>query len=179
MSYHRPWAHVSDTPFRRYKIWTHEGGIATPFVANWPGVIEPGTLSQEVSHVIDLLPTVLDAAGACYPDIYEGRDILPVEGRSLLPVLRGGEREGHDALYWAHTDNHAIRRGRWKLVSPDGRDTWQLYDMVEDRTETTDLTDQRPDLAGDLAEQHRAWSDRVGVLPWSEYRRRRKALRSD
>jgi arylsulfatase A-like enzyme len=179
MSYHRPWAHVSDTPFRRYKIWTHEGGTATPFVANWPGEIDPGSLSREVSHVIDIMPTVLDATGASYPDSYDGRDILPVEGKSLLPVMAGGEREGHEALYWTHTDNHAIRRGRWKLVSPDGRDTWQLYDMKNDRTETTDLADERPALVTDLAEQHQAWSDRVGVLAWSEYRKRRQAILSN
>ncbi|MCS3952814.1 arylsulfatase [Salinibacter ruber] len=179
MSYHRPWAHVSDTPFRRYKIWTHEGGISTPFVANWPGEIDPGSLSHEASHVIDIMPTVLDATGASYPDTYDGRDILPVEGKSLLPVLAGGDREGHEALYWTHTDNHAIQRGRWKLVSPDGRETWQLYDMKNDRTETTDLADERPALVTDLAEQHQAWSDRVGVLSWSEYRKRRQAIRSN
>jgi arylsulfatase len=125
------------------------------------------------------MPTVLDATGASYPDTYDGRDILPVEGKSLLPVLAGGDREGHEALYWTHTDNHAIQRGRWKLVSPDGRETWQLYDMKNDRTETTDLADERPALVTDLAEQHQAWSDRVGVLSWSEYRKRRQAIRSN
>jgi len=179
MSYHRPWAHVSDTPFRRYKIWTHEGGIATPFIANWPGVIEPDELSHEVSHVIDLMPTVLDATGTRYPDTHGGREIAPVEGKSLVPVLTGGERDGHDALCWTHTDNHAIRRGRWKLVSPDGRETWQLYDLTDDRTETTDRAGENPDVVADLAEQHQSWSDRVGVLSWSEFRERRDAIRSN
>ena len=179
MSYHRPWAHLSDTPFRRYKIWTHEGGIATPFVANWPAEIEAGGLSHEVSHVMDLMPTVLEAAGATYPSTFDGRSIVAAEGQSLLPVLNGAEREGHDALCWTHTNNHAIRRGRWKLLTSDARETWQLYDLKADRTETTDRASERPDLVAELADQHQAWSDRVGVIPWTEYRDRRSALQSN
>lgn len=178
MSYHRPWAHLSDTPFRRYKTWTHEGGIATPFIAYWPGLIEPGTQSDEVSHIMDLMPTILDAANVTYPSAFEGRDVVPMEGRSLLPVFRGGERTGHEEINWLHTDNHAIRQGRWKLVSPDGRDTWQLYDLAVDRTETTDWAEQRPGLVETLAERHQAWMNQVGALSWAEYEQRREAVRS-
>jgi arylsulfatase len=179
MGYHRPWAHLSDTPFRKYKIWTHEGGIATPFVAHWPGEIEAGGLSEEVTHVMDLMPTILDAAGVEYPSTYEGRALTELEGKSLLPVLRGESRSGHEALNWLHTDNHAIRRGRWKLVSPDGRASWQLYDLLADRTETTDRASDRPALVRELADRHQAWMDRVGALSWEDYRRRREALRSN
>lgn len=179
MGYHRPWAHLSDTPFRRYKIWTHEGGIATPLVARWPGEIEPGTQSSEVSHVMDLMPTLLEAAGVPYPSALDGRELTPMEGRSLLPVLRGGERTGHEEINWLHTDNHAIRRGRWKLVSPDGRKSWQLYDLAADRTETTDRADDRPGLVQSLAKHHQAWMDRVGALSWSAYKKRREAVRSN
>ncbi len=179
MSYHRPWAHLSDTPFRRYKIWTHEGGIATPFIANWPGVIEPGGRSREVGHVMDVMPTVLDAARVEYPKTYRGRSITPMEGRSLLPTFRGSNRPDHDTLHWLHTNNHAVRQGRWKLVSPDGRETWQLYDMAEDRTETTDHADDRPDKVDTLAARQQEWMDRVGALSWSDYRKRRRAVRSN
>lgn len=179
MGYHRPWAHLSDTPFRRYKIWTHEGGIATPFIAHWPGEIEEGSLSQEVTHVMDLMPTVLDAAEASYPTTFGGRDLTALDGKSLLPVLRGGNRSGHEAINWLHTDNHAIRRGRWKLVSPDGRESWQLYDLRADRTETKDQSSDRPELVQDLADRHQAWMNRVGALSWEDYRTRRKALRSN
>lgn len=180
MGYHRPWAHVSDTPFRRYKIWTHEGGIATPALAHWPkGIDDPGRRSDRLSHVIDLLPTCLDAAGVTYPNTYEGRDIIPVEGQSLRPVFEGradrSEKSGgHEALFFTHTDNHAVREQRWKLVTADGGDTWELYDMVDDRTETTDLSDAHPDIVARLAKRHRHWADRVGVLPWSKYRTLRK-----
>jgi arylsulfatase len=179
MGYHRPWAHLSDTPFRKYKIWTHEGGIATPFVAHWPGEIEAGGLSEEVTHVMDLMPTILDAAGVEYPSTYEGRALAELEGKSLLPVLREGGRSGHEALNWLHADNHAIRRGRWKLVSPDGWASWQLYDLLADRTETTDRASDRPALVRELADRHQAWMDRVGALSWEDYRRRREALSSN
>jgi len=178
MSYHRPWAHLSDTPFRRYKIWTHEGGIATPFIANWPSEIEAGGLSHEVAHVMDLMPTVLEATGVAYPSTFEGRGITPVEGQSLLPVLRGGSRSGHEALHWLHTNNHAVREGRWKGISPNGRDAWQLYDLAADRTETNDVADQNAPKVKHLAERQQAWMDRTGALSWSAYKKRRAAVRS-
>jgi arylsulfatase len=177
MGYHRPWANLSDTPFRKYKIWTHEGGIATPFIARWPGRSEPGSVSHEPGHVMDVMPTCLEAAGASYPSSFEGRSVTPPAGRSLTPVLQGESRDGHDALYWSHTDNHAVRSGRWKLVSANGRDEWQLYDMEADRTETNDLASKRPDAVSALAQQHEQWRERVGVLPWSEYKARRKQRR--
>lgn len=179
MAYHRPWAHLSDTPFRKYKIWTHEGGIATPFIAHWPGEVEAGTMSNEVTHVMDLMPTVLEAAGTPYPSTFEGRDLTALEGKSLMPVLRGTDRSGHEELNWLHTDNQAIRQGRWKLVSPDGRESWQLYDLVADRTETEDRASDHPEVVQKLADRHQAWMDRVGALSWEDYRERRKAIRSN
>jgi arylsulfatase len=125
---------------------------------------------------MDLMPTVLDAAGVAYPSTFGGRGITAVEGQSLLPVLRGGRRSGHEALHWLHTNNHAVRDGRWKLVSADGRDSWQLYDLAADRTETTDLADQQPSRVRRLADRQQAWMDRVGALSWSDYRARRREL---
>lgn len=179
MAYHRPWAHVSDTPFRKYKTWTHEGGLATPFIARWPGEIQPGTISDEVAHVMDLMPTVLDATGTTYPNTFEGRELTDLEGKSLLPIIRGGDRSGHEELNWLHTDNHAIRRGRWKLVSPNGRDSWQLYDLVTDRTETENRVSDRPEVVQKLADRHQAWMERVRALSWEDYRKRRKAVHSN
>ena len=175
MSYHRPWANVSDTPFRRYKVWTHEGGIATPLLARWPGRIPAGTISHASGHVMDVMPTCIEAAGADYPAQFDGRAIAPVEGNSLLPALRGGTRGGRRTFFWSHTNNHAVRRGRWKLVSRSGTEQWQLYDMAADRTETMDRAAERPALVRELAEQHAAWRERVGVLPWKQYRQLRNA----
>ncbi|MFB6230947.1 MAG: arylsulfatase [Salinibacter sp.] len=182
MGYHRPWANVSDTPFRRYKIWTHEGGIATPGIAHWPdGIVNPGRQSDRLSHVADVLPTCLDAAGVHYPSTYDGREIVPADGASLMPAFRDQQPAsgGHESLFFTHTDNHAIRTQQWKLVTSDGRKTWELYDMVADRTETTDVSDEHPEIVARLADRHQEWSDRVGVLPWSEYRKIRKRQKSE
>src|SRR6185295_12975525 len=122
-SYGLEWAGYSNTPFRRYKSFVHEGGISTPLIVWWPGRIAPA-LTREPGHVIDLMPTLLEIAGASYPAEYKGRAIHPVEGRSLTPVLQGGTRP--TAVYgWEHEGNRAIRDGDWKLVSRFGYG-WEL-----------------------------------------------------
>lgn len=175
LGYGRPWANVSDTPFRRYKSWIHEGGIATPLIAHWPfGIDEPSGLRHEVGHVMDLMPTCLEVAGLSEFVGAKGQEVIPFEGRSLTPAFEGDNLSSREMLGWSHTNNHAIREGRWKLVTPDGRKTWQLYDMYADRTETTDLSAEHPAQVRRLADRHRAWRDRIGVLTWPEYQRRRK-----
>jgi arylsulfatase len=172
-SYRRPWANASNTPFRLYKHWVHEGGISTPFIASWPAVIkERNSLHQERAHIIDLMATTLDAAGGTYPSMYQGRQIHPLEGKSLVPAFKGKRRELHDAIYWEHEGNKAISRGQWKLVSryPD---RWQLFDLQEDRTEMKDLAADRPALVKELGAQWQTWADRSNVVPWAEVRRRR------
>jgi arylsulfatase len=161
-----PWANVSVTPFRFYKQWTHEGGISTPFVARWPGEISPGTISHEVGHVMDLLPTCLDAAGVAYPDQWNGTPIRDPEGRSLRPVFAGETWDEKRMIAWEHVGNRAIRKGDWKLVASSRftPGTWELYNMQEDRTETTNLVDQRPGKAKALKQSWTQWADRVGVV---------------
>ncbi len=170
-SYGPAWAGLSNTPLRRYKHWVHEGGIATPLIACWPGVVRPGTVTDEVGHVIDLMPTCLEVAGARYPRLHEGRPLLPLEGKSLLPVFQGRARAGHAALFWEHEGNRAVRQGRWKLVAEHGR-AWELYDLASDRTETRGLARKRPEKVKELAELYRRWAARCGVAPWEEVRPR-------
>lgn len=161
-----PWANVSNTPFRYYKQWTHEGGISTPFVARWPGVIEPDTLSHEVGHVIDILPTCLDVADVSYPERRQGTPVRAFEGKSLLSPLRGDEWEKTRTLAWEHVGNRALRKGDWKLVA-SARFTpgdWELYNMREDRTETRNLAAQKPTKVEELEQDWQAWADRVGVV---------------
>ncbi len=168
-SYGRGWSNAGNTPFRLHKHWTHEGGIATPLIAYWPGVISPGGSTPETGHVIDLMATCLDVAGAEYPKVYQGREILPLEGKSLLPVLRGGTREGHEAMFWEHEGNRAVIQGKWKLVSdyPGG---WELYDLEEDRTETNDLAKKNQHKVKELSRVYDEWAERCNVEPWSPYR---------
>lgn len=165
-SYGRAWANLSNAPFRYYKRWVHEGGISTPLVVSWPqGGLANGSVVRTPHQLTDLMPTILEATGAAYPAHHDGHDIHPVEGRSLLPSLRG--RASPDAtLYWEHTGNAAIRHGRWKLVRDYPRD-WELYDIARDRTELDDLAESHPDVVRDLAARWQAWAERVGVIPWA------------
>ncbi|HOJ61474.1 MAG TPA: arylsulfatase [bacterium] len=166
-SYGLPWANTSNTPFRRYKHWVHEGGIATPFIAYWPGQIEPNTITHQPGHVIDILPTCLDIAGVEYPPAFNGKRIQPLEGLSLRPVLEGKIRAGHKALFWEHEGNRAVRQGKWKLVSKHPEE-WELYDLEEDRTESNNLIAAHPALANDLIVLYHRWAERAGVMDWEE-----------
>ena len=163
-SYGLEWAGVSNTPFRRFKSFVHEGGIATPLIVSWRGRLTH-TLTHEPGHIIDLMPTFLELAGATRPETVDGEPVLPLEGRSLLPVLAGGNRP--DAVYgWEHEGNRAVRQGEWKLVSrfPDA---WELYDMTTDRLETHDLASEMPDRVAALSRLYEAWAARVGAKPWA------------
>ncbi|MBW3599188.1 MAG: sulfatase-like hydrolase/transferase, partial [Planctomycetes bacterium] len=157
------WGWAQNTPFRRYKSWVHEGGISTPLIVRWPGVVEPGAMSDQVGHIIDFMPTLADLAGAEYPQTIDGREILPVEGKSLTPVLRGEERSGHAQLCWEWSGNRAVRQGKWKLVWDKLVRRWELYDLEADRTETADLAEKHPDRARAMAEAWEAWAEETGV----------------
>jgi arylsulfatase A-like enzyme len=164
-SYGRAWANLSNTPFRFYKRWVHEGGIAAPCVVHWPaGGLVAGAVVDLPVQLVDVLPTLLECIGAGYPDRYRGRDVLPVEGRSFLPALRGEVPEAVP-LYWEHTGNAAIRVGRWKLVR-EYPGPWELYDMEVDRTELHDRAAERPAVVGDLAARWERWAQRVGATRW-------------
>lgn len=165
MSYDLPWANASNAPFRLYKHWVHEGGISTPLIAHWPSTIQPDQIVHEACHIIDILPTLLDAAGIAQPDEYNGQSVLPLEGESFLPLLTGAKwsRQGH--IFWEHEGNRAVRLGRWKLVSKHGG-RWELYDMLDDRTELNDLSEKNRPKVEEFAGLYHAWAERVGVLPW-------------
>jgi arylsulfatase len=162
-SYAQPWANLSNTPFRRYKKYGHEGGISTPLVVSWPARIsEGGTITNEMGHIIDLMPTSLDAAGVEAPSSYNGKAVLPIEGKSLVPIIETGKREGHDFLAWEHIGNRAIRQGQWKLVMQKGGE-WELFDMEADRTELNDRSTEKPELAQALLNTWEEWAVRCLV----------------
>ncbi|MBC03426.1 MAG: arylsulfatase [Phycisphaerae bacterium] len=164
-SYGIPWANASNTPFRLYKHHVHEGGIASPCVVHWPAGIEArGELRDTPGHVIDLLPTFLDLAGAEAPAEIEGRAMEPMEGVSLAPALDGGEVD-RDAIYWEHEGNRAVRQGRWKLVARH-KGAWELYDLEADRTEMNDLADTEQERVERMIAMYDAWAERAKVRPW-------------
>ncbi len=162
-TYDSHWANVSNTPFRLYKRFNHEGGNATPLVAYWPAVIKNGgKITHETGHVIDLMATCLDVAGAEQSTEYQEREIAPVDGKSLFPIFERGTRKGHDALFWEYTGNKAVRQGRWKAVTVGGG-PWELYDLVADRTEQNNLAEKMPDKARELVALWEDWARRHGV----------------
>ncbi|HXG62690.1 MAG TPA: arylsulfatase [Planctomycetota bacterium] len=168
-SYGLPWANVSNTPFRLYKHWVHEGGIATPLIVRWPAGIRTSGLVHEPGHVIDLLPTCLEAAGAEYPRRFEGREIEPAAGRSLRPLFEG-KSLGERPLFWEHEGHRAVRKGRWKLVATH-KGAWELYDLEADRTEAVNRASRHPEIVGELAALWDAWARESGVLPWEDVAR--------
>jgi len=157
-SYGYGWANSSNTPLRLFKQYDHEGGTRVPLIARWPAVItRGGQLTDQVAHVIDLLPTALDAAGVAYPQAYNGRAVGPADGKSLMPIFRGQRRAGHDALFWKFAHGRAVRSGRWKLVRMDDK-AWELYDIQADPAETTDLAGELPEKVGQLESLWEAWN---------------------
>jgi arylsulfatase len=167
-SYGLPWANASNTPFRLYKHWVHEGGIATPLVARWPrGIRRRGAIDHQPGHLVDLMATCVDLAGARYPEAYRGTPIQPLEGRSLRPAFEGRRIERTDAIYWEHEGNRAMCDGRWKLVSrfPD---RWELYDLEADRSELNDLAARDPARVERMVAQYERWASRCLVEPWDK-----------
>ncbi len=156
------WAWAHNTPFRRYKTWAYEGGISTPLIVRWPGIVKPGTLTHQIGHVIDLMPTCLDLAGVAYPKTFEGNSILPVEGRSLLPIFHGGQRPPPEMLFWGQLGNRAVRQGKWKLVWDHEVEKWELYDVEADRTELNNLAAKHPAKLKELATAFDKWATSVG-----------------
>ena len=157
------WGWAQNAPFRRYKSWLHEGGITTPFIAWWPGRIPATTVNRSVAHIIDLLPTFLELGGGAYPGSREGEALLPLEGRSILPLLQGGEWKREEPLLWHWSGNRAVRRGDWKLVWDKGVREWELYHLGRDRCETADLAADHPQRVRELASLYFEWAGEMGL----------------
>ena len=165
MSYDLPWANASNSPFRLYKRWVHEGGISSPCIIHYPDRIKDAAVIHSVIHFIDVLPTCAALAHADYPREYNGNAIQPLEGESFLPALDNPDWQREGTLYWEHEGNRAVRRGEWKLVSQHGGD-WELYNMVEDRTELKDLSGSESARVKAMEGLYQAWSERCEVRPW-------------
>ncbi len=162
-SYGGSWANLSNTPFRLYKKRVHEGGIATPFIVSWPVQKElQGKIIHQPAHIIDIMTTICDLTGTDYPKVYKGNPITSMPGQSLVPALKGDKQAIHEAIYWEHLGNRAIRKGDWKLVAREG-EPWELYNLSLDRSETNNLILNEAQLAGVLEKMYENWAEQQGV----------------
>jgi arylsulfatase A-like enzyme len=167
-AYGFPGANVSNTPFRMFKHWEYEGGTATPFIAYGPHVVKPGMTVVQAGHIIDMMSTCLDLAGGKYPTTYNGQKIKATAGLSLVPLFNGQHWKGHDALFFEHEGNRAVRQGKWKLVSTYPANRWYLYDMEKDRTELNDLSMTNSDKVKELSFLYEDWAVRSEVIPYEK-----------
>lgn len=178
-----PWANLSNTPFRKFKWWVHEGGIASPLIISWPNVIKRGgKITNQIGHIMDIMPTFLDVAGVKYSDIRNDRNLKPLEGISLVPIFEGRDQTGREALYWQFGQCLAVRKGKWKLVAshPNSRlgidffkegpipktdylneVKWELYDLETDGSEINNLALDFPDRVKDMSKLFNDWIKRV------------------
>lgn len=164
IAYGSGWANMCNTPFRMYKHYDHEGGISTPLIVHWPdGIKDKNVFRQQVGHVIDFMPTVVELSGAKYPTEFSGHQILPMEGRSLVPAFSDQPVERNE-LCWEHENNRAIRIGDLKLVSLAG-EPWELYDMSKDREELNNLASEMSSKAKAMADLWQQWAERCHVFP--------------
>lgn len=162
-AYREPWAFVSNTPFRRYKSWTHEGGIATPMIAYWMrGIKEPGRVITEPGHLIDLMATSLELAGVSDTPVGDQSSALP--GLSLVPVFQNEPRASHPALFWEHLGARAARKGNWKIVMGRQEEAWELYNMEADRNERHNVADSYPGIVEEMEAEWNDWAEEVGVF---------------
>ena len=174
LGYGLSWANASNTPFREYKHWVHEGGISTPLIAHWPkgiAVDRRGQLEKQPGHLIDIMATCVDLGGVEYPTEYHGEPLTPLEGVSLRPAFEAKDLGRTKPIFWEHEANCALRDGKWKIVRKgnmgSGETTpWELYDMESDRTELHDLAAEMPERVKAMAEAWEAYALHAKAKPW-------------
>ena len=166
------WSSCSNAPFRRHKIWVHEGGVATPLVACWPnGIAARGELRHDMGHCIDFLPTILDVAGIAPKDIPLPAGAPPLPGNSLVPTFERDGAVARSHIYFHHEGNRALRVGDWKLVNESNTnrgttdDPWALYDLSTDRCEMVDLAAEKPEKCREMQDLWQKYEDQYRTKP--------------
>ncbi|GAB5561276.1 MAG: arylsulfatase [Synoicihabitans sp.] len=158
----KAWGWAQNAPFRRHKVWTYEGGIATPMIVRWPQAVRAGTVTRAPGHVVDLMPTFVELADATYPTEREGYAVPPMEGQTLTPLLRGETRPSPD-MGWALFSNYAWREGDRKIVFNVSRQEWELYDLSIDRSETRNLAPLHTAEVDRMVGSFLQWAERCGI----------------
>ena len=178
LSYGKAWANASNTPYRSYKHWTHEGGIGTPFIVHWPNGISnesKGLTVNQYGFLPDIMATCLDLANTNIPEVFNGNKIKKHSGKSLTPIFKGSKEQIHkEPIFWEHEGNKAVRLGDYKLVQDWEKgidDNWELYNISKDRTEQNNLIDLLPDKSKEMISMYDDWAKKIGVIPWSQIQR--------
>jgi arylsulfatase len=174
--YARPWATVSNTPFRYHKVTAYEGGISAPLIARWPDGIAPdrrGQIVREPAHLVDLVPTLLEVSGT-KPDPH-----FAAEGESLAKIFRGEPGNPNRTFAWEHEGQRGIRKGKWKLVRLADAKGWSLYDIEADRAEMNNVAGTNEQVVAELSAAYDDWAKRCGVVPWDQIALKRPATRSN
>lgn len=161
------WSAVANTPFRYWKTESFEGGICTPLIAHWPAGLKTkkGSITSQAGHVMDFMATVQELSGATYPEFSNGNKITPTQGLSLVPILKGEQRKGHEYIFFEHLNGRAVRQGDWKLVQLGPNAPWELYNLATDRFERVDLSIKNPEKVEALKARWMQWAKENHVLP--------------
>ncbi|MCF0070624.1 arylsulfatase [Dyadobacter sp. CY261] len=165
-SYDPAWGNASNTPFKLFKKNTHEGGIASPFIAWFPGRIKANTLSQQVGHITDIMPTLLEVAGVRYPITFGSENLTQLPGASLTRLFQHPQQVQDKTIFWEHEGSRAVRKRDWKLVAEINQ-PWELYDLKTDRSENNNLADRNPEKVKELEKEYLQWAAKVGVVDWN------------
>lgn len=168
VSYGIGWANLSNTPFYEYKVKSYEGGVSAPFIACWPQKIKKnvGKMVHQPAYLIDVMPTLIEAAGAQYPKAHaDGTQLFPLEGNSLISELVNGKGTPHEYMFWEHSGYSAIRKGDWKAVKEVAKTDWELYDLRTDRDEQKNVSKSHPELIKELNDKWYGWANSHQVLP--------------
>jgi arylsulfatase A-like enzyme len=147
------WANASNTPYKYFKQYGHEGGANTPFIAFWPSVIKPNQITEQVGHIVDIAPTFLDILNISYPNEIKGFKSLPLHGKSLLPIFEGKKRNEPEYFISGLDKFRMLRVGDWKIVQSNGNN-WELYNMKQDPSETSDLSKKYPEKLQELSSKY-------------------------
>jgi arylsulfatase len=158
----KSWANVSNTPYREYKNWSHEGGIKTPLIAFWPkGIKHKKSIARTPIHFIDVLPTFQEILKVEYPKRLNGQTIIPTDGKSFLSAIRGESQndERETPIFWQWSNGKAIRDRDWKLVSYKNK--WELYNLKKDPIEENDLLEKEPEKTEYLKKVYFNWAKQL------------------